>query len=54
MEENAIYDLIIVGGGPAGLSAGIYGLRAALAAAHYVEGKKAGGACELPQHLSQG
>lgn len=28
--ENPMYDLIIVGGGPAGLSAGIYAMRAAL------------------------
>ncbi len=28
--SNAIYDLIIIGGGPAGLSAGIYGARARL------------------------
>ena len=28
--ENGLYDLIIVGGGPAGLSAGIYAMRAAL------------------------
>jgi thioredoxin reductase (NADPH) len=30
MHEDGIYDLIIVGGGPAGLSAGIYALRATL------------------------
>lgn len=30
MEENGIHDLIIVGGGPAGLSASIYAMRAAL------------------------
>ena len=30
MAENVIYDLIIVGGGPGGLSAGIYAMRAAL------------------------
>lgn len=30
MPENEIYDLIIVGGGPGGLSAGIYAMRAAL------------------------
>ncbi len=30
MSENEIYDVIIVGGGPGGLSAGIYALRAAL------------------------
>ena len=30
MSENGIYDLIIVGGGPGGLSAGIYAMRAAL------------------------
>ena len=30
MPENVIYDLIIVGGGPGGLSAGIYAMRAAL------------------------
>ncbi len=28
--ENEMYDLIIVGGGPAGLSAGIYAMRAAM------------------------
>ncbi len=30
MSQNEIYDLIIVGGGPGGLTAGIYGMRAAL------------------------
>ena len=30
MQKSEMYDLIIVGGGPAGLSAGIYALRAAL------------------------
>lgn len=30
MSENEMYDLVIVGGGPGGLSAGIYAMRAAL------------------------
>lgn len=30
MSQNEIYDLIIVGGGPGGLSAGVYAMRAAL------------------------
>jgi len=30
MVENEVYDLVIVGGGPGGLSAGIYAMRAAL------------------------
>lgn len=30
MSENGLYDLIIIGGGPAGLTAGIYAMRAAL------------------------
>ena len=30
MQKNELYDLIIVGGGPAGLTAGIYAMRAAL------------------------
>ena len=30
MSDSEIYDLIIVGGGPGGLSAGIYAMRAAL------------------------
>ena len=30
MPENELYDLIILGGGPAGLTAGIYAMRAAL------------------------
>ena len=30
MSENEVYDLIIIGGGPGGLSAGIYAMRAAM------------------------
>jgi thioredoxin reductase (NADPH) len=30
MSENGVYDLIIIGGGPGGLAAAIYGMRAAL------------------------
>ena len=30
MSEDQTYDVIIVGGGPGGLSAGIYAMRAAL------------------------
>ena len=30
MQDNELYDVIIVGGGPGGLSSGIYALRAAL------------------------
>lgn len=30
MEDNALYDLIIIGGGPAGLAAGLYAMRATL------------------------
>ena len=30
MSENEIYDVIIIGGGPGGLSAGIYAMRAAM------------------------
>ena len=30
MSESEIYDLIIIGGGPGGLSAGVYAMRAAL------------------------
>ena len=30
MANNDIYDLIVIGGGPGGLSAGIYAMRAAL------------------------
>ncbi len=30
MSEEELYDLIILGGGPAGLTAGIYAMRAAL------------------------
>lgn len=32
MSENGVYDLMIVGGGPAGLTAGLYAMRAALKA----------------------
>ena len=30
MSENGVYDLVIIGGGPGGLSAAIYAMRAAL------------------------
>lgn len=30
MAQSEIYDVIIIGGGPAGLTAGIYAMRAAL------------------------
>ena len=30
MGDSELYDLVIVGGGPGGLSAGIYAMRAAL------------------------
>lgn len=30
MSSNQLYDVIILGGGPAGLTAGIYAMRAAL------------------------
>ena len=30
MSEDGLYDVIILGGGPAGLTAGIYAMRAAL------------------------
>jgi len=30
MSGNEVYDLIIIGGGPGGLTAGIYAMRAAL------------------------
>ncbi|MGA8281754.1 MAG: FAD-dependent oxidoreductase, partial [Desulfobacterales bacterium] len=30
MSEENVYDLIIIGGGPGGMSAGIYAMRAAL------------------------
>ena len=30
MSESDMYDLVIIGGGPGGLSAGIYAMRAAL------------------------
>jgi thioredoxin reductase len=36
------YEVIIVGGGPAGVTAGLYCKRAALAAAEYVEVQKSG------------
>ena len=30
MSESEIYDVVIIGGGPGGLTAGIYAMRAAL------------------------
>ena len=30
MAESEVYDLVIIGGGPGGLTAGIYAMRAAL------------------------
>jgi len=30
MAEDRMYDLVIIGGGPAGLTAGMYAMRAAL------------------------
>ncbi|MBW2583059.1 MAG: thioredoxin-disulfide reductase, partial [Deltaproteobacteria bacterium] len=30
MSDSEFYDLIIIGGGPGGLSAGVYAMRAAL------------------------
>lgn len=35
MSEETLYDLIIIGGGPAGLSAGVYGGRAKLKNINY-------------------
>ena len=46
--ENNMYDVVIVGGGPAGLSAGIYAMRAALNAV-LVEKGMPGGQIALTQ-----
>ena len=40
--ENNMYDVVIVGGGPAGLSAGIYAMRAALNAVLVEKGMPGG------------
>jgi thioredoxin reductase (NADPH) len=42
MSENEIYDLVIVGGGPGGLTAGIYAMRAALKTALVEKGAPGG------------
>jgi thioredoxin reductase (NADPH) len=42
MVENGMYDLVIVGGGPAGLSAGIYAMRAAMNAVLVEKGMPGG------------
>lgn len=45
MSQRELYDRVIIGGGPGGFTANMYALRAALAAAHYVELKKATAVC---------
>lgn len=50
MSENEIYDLVIVGGGPGGLSAGIYAMRAALKTV-LVEKGLAGGQINLTESV---
>jgi thioredoxin reductase (NADPH) len=42
MREDEVYDLIIVGGGPAGLSAGVYALRATLKTVLFEKGLPGG------------
>jgi thioredoxin reductase (NADPH) len=48
MPENEIFDLVIVGGGPAGLTAGIYAMRAALKAV-LIEKDIPGGQVAIPK-----
>jgi thioredoxin reductase (NADPH) len=50
MSENNMYDLVIVGGGPGGLSAGIYAMRAALKTV-LVEKGLAGGQINLTESV---
>lgn len=50
MSENNMYDLVIVGGGPGGLSAGIYAMRAALKTV-LVEKGLAGGQVNLTESV---
>lgn len=45
VSQRELYDRVIIGGGPGGFTANMYALRAALAAAHYVELKKATAVC---------
>jgi len=48
MPENEIFDIIVVGGGPAGLTAGIYAMRAALRAV-LIEKGVPGGQVAIPK-----
>jgi len=50
MAENEVYDLIIIGGGPGGLSAGIYAMRAALKTV-LIEKGLAGGQINLTESV---